>query len=225
MSWRVAASLLILRDQVNHLSPNRDKSSDGTIGDAAHASRASDHDPWVHDGKDGVVTAMDITNDPAHGIVSEELAEAIRTARDPRIKYVISNRKIANSEPIGAAAAWAWRPYSGANPHNHHVHISVKADKAHYDSTAPWVLDLKLPSAEVRSAPPPRVRPFLRIGSKGDPVKTLQALLGFAAKDQTGFFDDDTESAVKDFQKAHQLVTDGRVAAYTWNALLEVKTS
>ncbi|HKV33547.1 MAG TPA: hypothetical protein VJP89_04485, partial [Pyrinomonadaceae bacterium] len=61
MAWRVAKSLLRLREQINELAPNRSKASDGTIGDAAHASRKSDHNPWVKDGSIGVVTAMDIT--------------------------------------------------------------------------------------------------------------------------------------------------------------------
>jgi hypothetical protein len=99
MAWRMAKSLDALLAKVNALSPNRDKSSDGGIGNAEHASRDSDHNPWVTDGAMGVVTARDFTNDPAHGMSSEELAEALRAAKDERIKYVISNKKIA-SAPI-----------------------------------------------------------------------------------------------------------------------------
>src|SRR5688500_3284745 len=65
--WRVAKSLLTLRDEVNQAAPQRSKASDGTIGDAAHCRRQSDHNPWVRDGNIGVVTAMDITDDPTHG--------------------------------------------------------------------------------------------------------------------------------------------------------------
>ena len=139
--WRVAEALLQLRKQVNVLAPARSKASDGTIGDPAHQSRASDHNAWVTDGAKGVVTAMDITHDPAHGCDSEKLAEALRAARDPRIKYIISNRKIAASEPKQGKPAWAWRPYGGSNPHDHHVHISVQPDKAKYDSTAKWAIE------------------------------------------------------------------------------------
>ncbi|MFL6214548.1 MAG: hypothetical protein ACJ74J_11740 [Blastocatellia bacterium] len=137
-SWRVARTLLTLRAQVNAKAPYRSKASDGTIGDARHQSRASDHNPWVRDGGMGVVTAMDITNDPAHGCDAQALAEAIRASRDQRVKYIIWNRRIANSSAIGGTAAWAWRAYSGTNPHDHHVHISVKSDKPSYDSTAEW---------------------------------------------------------------------------------------
>ncbi|MDQ6788651.1 MAG: hypothetical protein M3033_17750 [Acidobacteriota bacterium] len=138
--WRVAKSLLTLRDQLNQRYPNRDKSSDGTIGDAAHASRNSDHNPWIIDGANGVVSAMDITNDPASGCSAETLAEAIRAARDGRIKYIIWNRRICNSSSIGGSAGWVWRAYTGTNGHTHHIHISVKSDKADYDSTAPWAI-------------------------------------------------------------------------------------
>ena len=136
--WRVASGLLKLREQVNQAAPQRRKGSDGTIGDAAHCSRKSDHNPWVRDGNIGVVTAMDITHDPTRGCDADAIAEAIRAARDPRVKYIIWNKRIANSSPIGASAAWAWRPYSGANDHTKHVHVSVKPEKANYDSTAAW---------------------------------------------------------------------------------------
>jgi hypothetical protein len=137
-AWRAARCLLALREQVNLLAPNRNRASDGMIGDAAHAIRTSDHNPWVRDGEMGVVTAFDITHDPPGGCDAGTLAESIRGARDARVKYIIFDRRIASSAPIDGQPAWAWRPYTGTNPHTRHVHISVKPDKALYDSTAPW---------------------------------------------------------------------------------------
>jgi len=136
--WRVARSLLALRDQVNRAAPNRDKESDGTIGDAAHQSRSSDHNPWVTDGGVGVVTGMDITHDPTNDCDAGQLAERLRESRDHRIKYLIWNRRIANHAAIDGAAPWEWRPYTGTNPHDHHMHVSVKPEKTEYDSTQPW---------------------------------------------------------------------------------------
>jgi hypothetical protein len=138
--WRVAKALLKLRDQVNARAPRRNKASDGTIGDAAHCQRNSDHNPWVRDGSIGVVTALDITNDPAGGCDVNTIAEAIRASRDSRVKYIIWNKPIANSAGIGTAEPWQWRPYTGPNPHTRHMHVSVKPDKVSYDSTANWAI-------------------------------------------------------------------------------------
>jgi hypothetical protein len=133
MAWRPAESLVKLRTQVNAMAPGRSTSSDGTIGDTSHRARKSDHNP----NDAGVVTAMDITHDPAHGVDSGEIAEMLRLSRDRRIKYVISNRRIFSS----AVSPWQWRPYSGSNAHTVHVHVSVMDDPALYDDTAPWQIE------------------------------------------------------------------------------------
>lgn len=138
--WREAKALVTLRNQVNAMAPRRSKASDGTIGDAAHQSRDSDHNPWVIDDGEGVVTALDITNDPRHGCSADAIAEAIRRSRDSRVKYIIWNRRIASSTAIGRFPAWAWRRYGGDNPHTKHVHISVQPDKVAYDSDRAWSL-------------------------------------------------------------------------------------
>lgn len=138
--WRVAEALLRLRTQVNALAPRRNTSSDGTIGDAAHAARQSDHNPWVKDGQTGIVTALDITHDPAGGCDAGKLAEAIVISRDRRIKYIIWNRRIISATSIDGHAPWTWRTYNGSNPHTQHVHVSVRPDKPFYDDTSPWTI-------------------------------------------------------------------------------------
>jgi len=131
--WRVAESLLTLRRQVDAMAPGRNKSSDGTIGDASHQARNSDHNPNA----DGVVTALDITNDPAHGVDAPALGEMLRLSEDERIKYVISNARIFSSK----ISPWKWRPYSGPNAHTEHIHISVVGDEPEYDDPSPWQID------------------------------------------------------------------------------------
>ena len=138
--WRVAKSLLVLRDQVNKMAPNRNKASDGTIGDASHQTHDSDHNPWVTDGNVGVVTALDITNDPKGGCDVNAIADTIIGSRDIRVKYIIWNKRITSSYPVGSRPAWEWGPYTGKNPHTKHVHISVKSDKPSDDSTVPWII-------------------------------------------------------------------------------------
>lgn len=56
----------------------------------------------------------------------------------------------------------------------------------------------------------------IKIGSKGDEVKTLQRRLNLAAD---GVFGKLTEEAVREFQKSRGLVADGIVGAQTWQAL------
>lgn len=218
MVWRIARSLETLLAQVNALAPTRDKSSDGGIGNAEHASRSSDHNPWVTDGGVGVVTARDFTNDPAHSMSSQMLAEALVASKDDRIKYVISNKKICSGTGQDKLA-WQWRPYMGANPHNHHCHISVKSDKKHYDDTSPWKLEAQAVSLET-----PAVEfPPLRKGTAGPVVRRLQELLNTSGGPipLDGSFGSKTELAVRDFQAKHQLVADGVVGRYTWDALKE----
>lgn len=135
-AWRLAASLQRLRDNVDALAPLRGRQSDGSIGDAAHASRNSDHNPWVEMNGKGIVTAIDITHDPANGCDAERLAESLRESRDPRVKYVIWNRRIFSA----TIQAWQWRPYTGSNAHVHHIHISVQAEAERFDDSADWVV-------------------------------------------------------------------------------------
>jgi len=138
MAWRIAESLKQLRAQINEQYPNRDKSSDGGIGDAAHASRNSDHNPWVKDKHGvGVVTAIDIDEDLASNIHSiEAIVSAIRASKDPRVKYIIYEKRIT----VAGSDLQRWKPYTGKNPHDHHAHISVNSDPKLYDSTKPWSL-------------------------------------------------------------------------------------
>jgi hypothetical protein len=131
MTWRLAKSLEVLRKEINALYPKRTKTSDGTIGDSKHASRHSDHNPWVRDAGLGVVTAIDITHDPKNGVDCNKLAEALKL--DPRVKYTIWNRRI-HDEAISPA----WRRYTGKNGHTVHMHISVHPIKRLYDSEKPW---------------------------------------------------------------------------------------
>lgn len=131
--WRVAHSLESLRSQLNAAHPGRSKASDGTIGDAAHAASISDHNPDAG----GVVRALDVTHDPAHGVNIAALSEQLRLSRDPRIKYVIANRRIfaGNAGP----SPWVWRTYTGPDPHTNHVHVSV-APGTLGDRAGSWTL-------------------------------------------------------------------------------------
>jgi hypothetical protein len=138
LNWRPAASLLMLRDQINELASKRSTSDDGFIGDANHAKRTSDHNPWIQDGQAYVVSAFDVTNDLNGGCDAGHIAESLSQSKDKRVKYLIWNGRIINSEQIGSSPAWTWREYHGPNRHEHHVHISVLPVKSLYDDASPW---------------------------------------------------------------------------------------
>lgn len=79
------------------------------------------------------------------------------------------------------------------------------------------------PAASIDNPPPSNPRPLLRIGSQGDDVKDLQALLtllGFYTGEVDGFYQTSTAAAVTAFQTAAGLQTDGVVGPATWTRLL-----
>lgn len=61
----------------------------------------------------------------------------------------------------------------------------------------------------------------LKYGSQGDEVKKLQQTLGIKAN---GIYDEQTEAAVKAYQKANGLAEDGIVGKNTWGALNKAST-
>ena len=115
---RLSKSAIQLREQIDDSFPDRDRTSDGWIGDTKHASRKSDHNP---DAK-GWVRAIDIDADlnNAKG-TSVYLADQIReyAKSSKRITYVIHMGKICSRKSF-----WRWVKYTGINPHNHHIHVS-----------------------------------------------------------------------------------------------------
>lgn len=129
MKPKLSKSAIQLREQIDDAFPDRDRASDGWIGDARHSARKSDHNP----DEQGWVRAIDIDRDlsgKAKPDIMPDLADQIRLygkAHPKRIAYVIFDGKIASSKK-----AWAWRPYDGINKHNHHCHISFTkaADEA-----------------------------------------------------------------------------------------------
>jgi hypothetical protein len=138
MAWRVARSLLVLRDQINAAWPDRDRASDGTIGDEAHQASYSDHNPDAGE----VVRALDVTHDPAHGCDIGQLSDALADSRDERISYIIANRLI-----TGPEYSWLWEQYDGDDPHTNHLHLSVVADDR-ADDARPWSIGASTPGED-----------------------------------------------------------------------------
>lgn len=221
-TWTLAPALSALLREVNARWPHRSKASDGTIGDTAHSTRKSEHNP---DAK-GVVRAVDIT---VAGIDKAALLKVV--IGDSRVHYVISDRKI-----YSRTNSWAPRAYTGANPHDKHVHISLRnrtsesadwstVDKAAAD-TSSWGI------ASSSSSSSSSTSKTLKKGSTGATVKKLQTGLNkiFPAYRQTvspkgklltvdGIYGDHTERWVREFQRRAGIAVDGIVGPTTRAAL------
>jgi hypothetical protein len=151
MTYYLAPSLVKLRDQIDSRWPKRDKASDGWIGDASHQATKSDHNPDYANG--GIVRAIDVDED---GIDTAVVLEAV--LHDPRVSYVIYEGRI-----------WGgtrWRPYTGLNAHEKHIHISLKHTKAAEQGHA-WTLALPTVTVKPAAVPKPAAaKPATGIGKK-----------------------------------------------------------
>lgn len=129
----LVACLVTLRAEFDDLSPNRDKASDGWIGDAAHKAEVSDHNPDAQ----GRVLAIDIDSTGPWPVPFSDLVDSLVGIGDSRLEYVIWNRRIASR-----GQGWTWRPYDGTDdPHTSHAHFSARHDHTGNTSTAAWGIE------------------------------------------------------------------------------------
>lgn len=207
MSWHLAPALDQLRAEVNALWPSRSKASDGTIGDAAHSSRTSDHNPNARRS----VNAIDIT---ASGIDTGKLINAAKA--HPSVRYIIHRGQIMNRD-IGNFAA---RRYTGSNPHNTHVHISIYQSATAEQRRQSWGLaNAKGGGTSGGGSTYTTVTgstPLVKLYHKGEPVRRIQAAVGVKVD---GYYGPDTANAVAAFQKKHGLAADKIVGPDTWAAI------
>lgn len=127
VTYYLAPSLEHLRDQVDACWPNRDRASDGWVGDTSHAARKSDHNPDYSAG--GVVRALDIDRD---GVDVGRILTA--TTGDSRVHYVIWDERI-------WVRGRGWRAYTGSNPHESHIHVSIRHGRTYENARTPWALE------------------------------------------------------------------------------------
>jgi hypothetical protein len=139
MSFFLVASLVELRNEIDDRFPQRDKTSDGWIGDASHQARPSSHNPdWSHG---GAVRAIDVDNNGGSFAKTDVQQTVLKAAvGDPRVWYVISNG-IIYSRTFG----WRANRYTGSNPHDHHVHVSVTEEPTKWKDTSGWLAPDKPP--------------------------------------------------------------------------------
>jgi hypothetical protein len=113
------AAIAVLR-QATAICPSRMKASDGLLPSKAHIHQNpnSDHNSGL---------AVDLTHDPKSGIDCVDLFEKLKA--DKRVKYLIFKGRIWSQDK-------GERPYTGSNPHNKHLHISIKDACA--NDVSPW---------------------------------------------------------------------------------------
>lgn len=180
MAWRLNTALTNFRNAVNAAYPNRDKGSDGTIGDPAHAARSSDHNP---DG-DGTVDAWDMDTDLRSADDAAAIAELKRVFEaHPSSKYWIYNDQISFRDEGWRARSYA---YAGPNRNRHTQHVHWNSRESHEDSPAPWILEDDMTPEQlaehnantwqIRNVPGPDGKRYILTGAMGLMVQRLVAL-------------------------------------------------
>ena len=115
----------------------------------------------------GIVHAVDIFVGPGNLTAAQGIDAAERLRQEglrgtapgvpARVSYLIHNRRIA-----GGSEGWAWRPYTGADPHIDHIHVStadtywgdrVALDPSNYNTASPWNLWAAVPLTTTKPAP------------------------------------------------------------------------
>lgn len=138
--FRLAHSILQGMSELNTLFPHRAQGpQEGTVGDTTHRAEGSgsDHNPNAA----GVVRAWDI-DVTGHDFDAQVLADYLALLMRNHFEmfgtrgYVIYNRRITPWSP------WAtpWVAYTGSDPHDRHIHLSVGSQPAEYDFTGSWNL-------------------------------------------------------------------------------------
>lgn len=145
-NWDLTDGLQNLRAQVNAALPGRDKTSDGTIGDAAHQAGTSSHNPDDSPGNKGKpewngdldanaeVRAWDMDTDlRAAPATAQQVVDHIRKLPkvDTVLRYMIYNHKI-----YRAANGWKAETYDGPSPHTEHIHFTGQFTQAADNNTS-----------------------------------------------------------------------------------------
>jgi hypothetical protein len=130
MAWIKAAWIPPMFAAFNLIAPNRAKGSDGTIGDYAHQSGSSGHNPDDTPGSNperqdadniAEVRAADVTTALNSSMTMEQVVQRVLAtpAERDRLIYIIFNRRIWRK-----SNGWRQETYTGSDPHTGHAHFS-----------------------------------------------------------------------------------------------------
>ena len=228
---KLVAGGVKLRDQINKKFPNRDRRSDGWIGDLAHQRRKSDHNPDAR----GYVHALDIDHNMGKGEkrkgenaqkLADELIEYARrgTPGSERLKYVIYNNQIASG--TFKDRYWVWR--KGNYGHTQHIHISFtntgESDSRPFPLPILGATPVKENSGNQVTRPGYPGKERLTYGQRNESVRRLQKQLiarGYSIPaGDTGYYGDQTRAAVRSLYYKMRKNSPGRnVGPAAWDFL------
>ena len=182
MDWVLTKGLNTVRAEFNSVFPGRDKTTDGSVGDLAHQSGSSGHNPdrtGKAEYKDGdsldEVRAIDVDRDLVPGsatdwmeLVVQYLVKKARAGGYIPFRYIIYKGRIwARSD------GWKTRTYTGANKHDKHAHFS-----GDYTQTADnWTGSLGLSTVRGGSGGGGAEDMLVRKGDKSEEVAFWQYVL------------------------------------------------
>lgn len=223
MGWVLTKGLNTVRAEFNDVFPGRDKASDGSVGDLAHQTGTSGHNPdktGKAEYKDGdaldEVRAIDVDRDLVPGsatdwmeLVVQYLVKKARAGGYIPFRYIIYKGRIwARSD------GWQTRTYTGANKHDKHAHFS-----GDYTQTADnWTGSLGL--ASVRGGSAGGGDMLVKKGDKSEEVKFWQYALkdtGNDPGDVDGEYGPKMEAAVNASRKKFSPTTGNATSITGWH--------
>lgn len=159
MAWVVVPNLNEALEQLNARFPNRDKASDGSIGDASHQARQSSHNPdrtgnpeWRDGDSKDEVRARDFDADLRDpNVTMEDVVQLwVKLARAGIlwwVRYIIYKGRIWHKSDN-----FQTRVYTGSNRHDHHVHVNSDYTQAADEVRGTnWHLDELFPAKAKKS--------------------------------------------------------------------------
>jgi hypothetical protein len=219
-SWRLVPCLVQLRQEIDQLCPDRDRASDGTIGDTAHQAGVSDHNddevgrvPTRDADRRHEVHAVDIDDDLREaGVTMQEIVDVVvdrhRRGVDNRLTYVIYNRRI-----WSATRGWIGRPYDGASPHTEHAHFSASYVTSREADTRPFGIVEEIVTQADRDDIVRRTTAAVIAALEERSHQTdgsVTSVIGRGALDQGIPQDDDTPTRAKPRWPAWRVISDTR---------------
>jgi hypothetical protein len=146
--WILVPCLVQLRTEFNRIAPGRDKASDGSKGDDAHAETSSDHNPDetgnvpIRDvDRLNEVHALDVDKDlRTPGLDMEKVVQFLlgrcRAGTEKRLRYIIWHRRIWR-----ASNSWRQETYTGKNAHTEHGHFSASYETKYENDKSSWGIE------------------------------------------------------------------------------------